>query len=142
MSNVAFVPLFERLIDEDLDEVFEATPKRFSTPEELRSSIQKDLENLLNTRSASLWKKFDSSALYSYGVNITAPASAPNVFEIQKLESEIDDAIKQFEPRLIDAKSRLVCIEDDPSKVRVSIDAMVMLENRKTPLSFPIVIDL
>ncbi|MDR1236011.1 MAG: type VI secretion system baseplate subunit TssE [Holosporaceae bacterium] len=143
MENVSFTPLFERLTDDKPEESFEKKPKRFSTFRELQESIITDLSRLLNTRVSPFWKKCAGKTAipYSYGVNVTAPASAENVFEIQELESRIDGVIRQFEPRLINAKSRVVGVGSDPSNVFVNIDAVINVENRRAILSFPIVID-
>ncbi|MDR1983101.1 MAG: type VI secretion system baseplate subunit TssE [Holosporaceae bacterium] len=143
MTNAAIASLFEKLTDENLEEQFEQSPKRFATFNELQNSILNDLSRLLNTRVSNVWKNSADkiTAPYSYGINITAPTSAENIFEIQALESKIDAVIRQFEPRLIDAKSHVIGIGNDPSSVLVNIDAMTILENRKTPLSFPIAVD-
>ncbi|MDR0555806.1 MAG: type VI secretion system baseplate subunit TssE [Holosporaceae bacterium] len=135
--NTAPIPLFEKLFDENTDEQFEKTPKRFSSFRDLQKSILQDLSYLLNTRAPPLWQE----SPLSYGVTVTAPTSAENVFEIQELESRIDYVIKKFESRLTNAKSHITGIGSDPSRIFVSIDAAVTLENRKMPLSFPLVIE-
>jgi type VI secretion system lysozyme-like protein len=144
MKNAATVSLFERLIDEDPDESFEKHPKKFLNFRELQESLARDLSRLLNTRVSQFWKdNFGKTTVpYSYGVNITAPASAENVFEIHGLESNIDDAIRRFEPRLINAKSHVIGTYRDPSRVFIDIEATINIENRKTQLSFPIAIDI
>jgi type VI secretion system lysozyme-like protein len=144
MTNAAMASLFEKLIDENLDEPFEKNPKRFLTFNELQNSILNDLSRLLNTKVSNIWKNSAAKVTipYSYGINITAPTSAESIFEIQALESRIDAVIRQFEPRLIDAKSHFVGIGKDPSSIFVNIDAMILRENRRTPLSFPVVVDI
>jgi type VI secretion system lysozyme-like protein len=141
-NNVAITSLFDKLVDDNLEESFEKNSKRNLTFNELQNSISNDLTCLLNTRVATYWKSQANKTPYSYGVNVTAPTSVESVFEIQELESRIDDAIRQFEPRLINAKSQVMNIGNDPSSVFINIDAMINVENRKTPLSFPIVIDM
>jgi type VI secretion system lysozyme-like protein len=140
MTNVAITPLFEKLIDEDIEEQFEKNPKRFSTFDQFQESIAEDLSRLLNSRVSITWKNNPIKTPYAYGVNVVAPGSAENVFEIQELQSRIDGAIKQFEPRLINARSTVTGAGSVPGSVFANIDAEVNLENRKAPLSFPIVI--
>ncbi|MDR0968829.1 MAG: type VI secretion system baseplate subunit TssE [Holosporaceae bacterium] len=142
MSDVAITSLFEKLIDENADESFEKTPKRFATFAEFQDSIAQDLTRLLNSKVATAWRKNPITTPYAYGAIVTAPAAAEDVFEIQELQSRIDDAIRKFEPRLINAKSTFVGVGNDSSVAFVTIDATVNLENRKAPLSFPITIDL
>ncbi|MDR1561393.1 MAG: type VI secretion system baseplate subunit TssE [Holosporaceae bacterium] len=141
MGNI--IPLFETLIDSDTETQFEKVSKRISTLAELQNSIEKDLSRLLNTRVSNVWKACGSESRtpFSYGVNITAPTSAENVFEIQDLEARIDDVIKSFEPRLTNAKSRVVGFGKDPSTLFVNIEAVLSVENRRVQLSFPVVID-
>ncbi|MDR1333993.1 MAG: type VI secretion system baseplate subunit TssE [Holosporaceae bacterium] len=139
MSNT--VPLFEKLTDEAPEAQFEKVPRRFPTLEEVQNSIREDLTRLLNTRIAILWKNRKDLTPFSYGVNITAPTSAENVFEIQELENSIDKIIKLFEPRLKDVKSKIVRFGNDPRSLFVNINATTEFENQRTPLSFPVVID-
>ncbi|MDR2646288.1 MAG: type VI secretion system baseplate subunit TssE [Holosporaceae bacterium] len=141
MVNAAATTLFEKLIDENPEESYEKKFNGFSTVNHMQDSILKDLSYLLNTRVSSLWKRIGNKVPYSYGVNITAPSSAENVFEIQELESKINDAIEQFEPRLINAKSQVINFGNDSSCIFVNIEAQVIFENRKVPLSFPIILD-
>jgi predicted component of type VI protein secretion system len=141
MTNIAIASLFEKLIDENTEEPFEQKPKRFYTFNEFQESILKDLTCLLNAKVSISWKSNPITTPYSYGVNVTAPTSAENVFEIQDLQFRIDDVIRRFESRLINAKSTVIGVGSDPSGVFVNIDATIALENRKTPLSFPVVID-
>ncbi|MDR2723652.1 MAG: type VI secretion system baseplate subunit TssE [Holosporaceae bacterium] len=142
MINTAAISLFEKLIDENSEELFENKNQRLLTFNQVQNSILKDLSYLLNTRVSLFWKDYGNKIPYSYGVNVTAPSSAENVFEIQELESKIDNVIKQFEPRLINAKSQLINSGNDPSSICVNIEASVILENREIPLSFPLVIDI
>lgn len=46
----AFVPLFERLIDEDLEQAAECPVKKFYSFEELKQSIKRELLNILGTQ--------------------------------------------------------------------------------------------
>jgi type VI secretion system lysozyme-like protein len=133
--------LFEKLTDEDPETQFERIPKRISDVDELKRSIIEDLSRLLNTRVAPLWKNICKiTTPFSYGVNVTAPTSAENVFEIQELEARINDVIKQFEPRLLDIQSHVVNVGSDPSILFVNVEATVKVEDRKIPLSFPIIV--
>lgn len=143
MEDVTTTPLFERLTDEELDILFENNPKRFSSLSEKQSLILKDLSVLLNTRVALLWQNYVSKVPipYAYGVNVTCTVSAENIFEIQQLEKRIDDVIKRFEPRLINAKSHVMGTGTDPSTLFVNIEAEVMIRGHKTPLTFPVVVE-
>ncbi|MCR5224695.1 MAG: type VI secretion system baseplate subunit TssE [Alphaproteobacteria bacterium] len=144
MENVVTAPLFERLVDENTDVPFEKNPKRYLPLSELQEVILKDLSNLLNTRVAIFWQNYVSKITvpYAYGVNATCTVSAENVFEIQELESRIDKVIQQFEPRLINARTHVVGTGTDPSTLFINIDAEIIFEGHKTPLTFPVVVDM
>jgi type VI secretion system lysozyme-like protein len=141
MANT--IPLFEKLIDNDPEVLFEKVPKQLANLAELEDLIRLDLSRLLNTRISIFWKNYSSKIAipFAYGVNITAPASAENVFEIQEIEAHVDEIIKQFEPRLIGARSHVINLGKDPSSLFMNIEATIEIENRRTPLSFPVVID-
>jgi type VI secretion system lysozyme-like protein len=136
--------LFEKLIDEDTEIKFEKNPKRFRSFADLQRSIAEDLSLLLNTRVATFWKNnYSKSAIpFAYGVNLIGSVIAENPAEMQQVASEIDGVIRQFEPRLINAKSCVQAMEADPCALYVTIDANVIFEDRKTPFSFPVVINL
>lgn len=142
-TEATTAPLFERLTDEELDVPFEKTPKRFTSLSEKQSLILKDLSLLLNTRVAILWQNYLSRlpVPYSYGVNVTCTVSAENIFEIQQLEKRIDDAIRRFEPRLINAKSHVIGTGTDPSTLFINIEAEIMIHGHQTPLTFPVVVN-
>ena len=144
MEDVVTAPLFERLIDEELEVPFEKTPKRYLPLSEMQEAILQDLSRLLNTRVAIFWQNYVSKITvpYAYGVNATCIVSAENVFEIQELESRIDKVIKEFEPRLINARTHVVGTGTDPSTLFINIDAEVIFEGHKTPLTFPVVVDM
>jgi type VI secretion system protein ImpF len=145
MPNVSIAPLFEKLQDEDTEIPFEKQPKRFFSPEDFKQSIRLDLERLLNTRVAHLWDRDNVNndvTPFSYGLNATGTVASGNVFEIKALENRLDKVIRQFEPRLLNVKSKVQKIGPNPGSALVVIDAVVMVENRREELSFPVEIGL
>lgn len=144
MDYAAVAPVFDRLMDEDIDTPFDSQPKQFLSFEELQMSIMRDLSDLLNTRAALSWQTCVEkiAAPYAYGVNIKIPASPEEVSDLQELEMNIDRAIRDFEPRLIDAHSHVVAVGDPAGKLSITIDAIVAYKNHHSPLSFPIVISI
>lgn len=144
MEYAAIAPVFDRLIDEDIDTPLDIRPKQFLSLEELQMSIIRDLSNLLNTRATLSWHMCIEKIAtpYAYGVKMKIPTSPENVFEIQELEANIDKAIRDFEPRLIDAHSHVIGIGDPAGTLEISIDAIIAYKNHHSPLSFPIVISI
>lgn len=144
MEYAAVAPLFDRLVDDDLDVPFDSQPKQYLSFEELQESIIHDLSNLLNTRATLSWRQYVEKIIapYSYGVNVKVPTSPDNVMEIQELESNINRAIRDFEPRLTDAHAHVIGIEDPAGTLSVMIDAIVVYKEHHAILSFPIVISV
>lgn len=142
MKHVATLPIFDRLIDENVEQSSEHNLKKYISLDELKESIMRDLSLLMNTRVSSFWMGFPSALPYSYGISITAPNYAETVFEIQALENRATKVITMFEPRLKNVKVHIINYGVDPGKAFMQIDADVMLDEKRIPLSFPIVMEL
>ena len=143
MKKVSALPIFDRLIDENIEEPFEIEAKHYITLDELQKSISQDLTRLLNTRISSFWIDYSKTMMipFSYGINATAPSNAETVFEIKDLESRIRRVISEFEPRLANVQVHIISYGIDPGKAYVQIDANVTDGDKRIPLSFPIVME-
>lgn len=144
MKTSTAIPLFDRLVDDDVDVISEPIPYRFMNEQDCYDFIRQDLERLLNTRVAMIWRPntHNSNVPFSYGVNATCTVSAENIFEIQELEKRIDDVIALFEPRLINAKSHVLKTGIEPSTLFISIDAQLDIEGKQKFVTFPVVVDM
>ena len=143
MKKIAALPIFDRLVDEDVEHSFELEAKRFVSLEELKISIANDLSRLLNTKISPFWVEYSKTMMmpFSYGVNATAPNRAETVFEIQDLEARISQVIAEYEPRLKNVRVQVVSYGADPCKAGVQVDGEVIDEGKRIPLSFPIVME-
>lgn len=143
MKKIAVLPIFDRLVDEKIEDSFESEVKRYISLEELKLSISEDLTRLLNTKISPFWVDYAKTMMipFSYGINSTAPSSAETVFEIQDLESRIRHVIAEFEPRLTNVQVHILSLGVDPGKACLQIDATVADEDKRIPLSFPIVME-
>lgn len=144
MPKVSIAPLFERLTDENTEIPFEKVPKSFSSLEEMRASIIEDISRLLNTRISAFWRDYEQKnriTPFSYGVDISAALSTENTAEMRALEAHIEKALRTFEPRLIDPKVYVQGTENDPGSLFINIDASIIMENRRIPMSFPVILN-
>jgi len=143
MKKVSVLPLFDRLVDEDVDASSEIEARRFISLDELKESITKDLTFLLNTKISPFWVEYSKTMKipFSYGINSTAPSSAETVFEIQDLEERIRQTIADFEPRLKNVQIQILTMGVTPGNADVLIDADVIAGNLRVPLSFSIVME-
>lgn len=144
MPKLSHIPLFEKLIDENTEESFEKTTKTLSSFEELQASIMEDLSRLLNTRLIAFWQDYaakNQQTPFLYGVDIDAAMSTQNTSDMQVLEQHIETAVRNFEPRLINPQVHVQGTGNDPGTLFITIDAYLMMENRRVPLSFPIILN-
>lgn len=143
MKNSAILPIFDKLTIEESGEKNDNFNDKISL-ELLKKSIQKDLTYLLNTRFFPLWNEYYQKIYfpYTYGANLTGAVTAETVFEIQQLENKILNAITQFEPRLKNVRVHITNNLTDPSKIFIAIEANIFIENKKIPLTFPILMDI
>jgi type VI secretion system protein ImpF len=132
--------LFDRLIDGHPGDTSEQSPLQTLSPEAFIESVRCEVSRLLNTRNSTAWAETGSDrSVLNYGViDYTAfyPASQANR---RRLEQTIQGALAAFEPRLTRVRVQ-VHPPDDRGGLRVSIDAMLVAETVRTPISFPVVI--
>jgi type VI secretion system lysozyme-like protein len=105
LTRGAFVPLFDRLSTADTN--FKTEP--LLTPEQLQSSIARDLSRLLNTRSSLLVAEYIAQAgtTLDYGMPDISALSAKSDSDLAVLQTLVTHAIQCFEPRLnhVDVKA-------------------------------------
>lgn len=133
--------LLDRLLDDEPTNTRETPKSRSQVLQELKQSVRRDLENLLNTRWAcEQWPpQLDQieTSLASYGIpdfsgiNMSTPASREN------LRQTVETAIQQYEPRL--QRVKVVLQENaDPSDrtLRLRIDGQLYAEPAPEPVVF------
>jgi len=145
VKNIAVLPLFERLIDDDLLEKRDEQYDSNISLDRLKESILNSLTLLLNTRIDACWKncsdQYDEPFPFAFGVNLTAPKAAETVFEIQDLEKSVLQTISRFEPRLKNVRVEIEPNLRDASKATVHINADVEIHDMKTRMTFPILME-
>lgn len=133
--------LLDRLLDDEPTNTRETPKSRSQVLRELRQSVRRDLENLLNTRwPCETWPpqldQIDHS-LASYGIpdfsgiNMSTPASR------EHLRETVEAAIRHFEPRLQRVKVVLQNNADLLDRtLRLRIDAQLYAEPAPEPVVF------
>jgi type VI secretion system protein ImpF len=139
--------VLERLIDHQPENSAEAPLSRAQSVRELRKAVRRDLEWLLNTR-----RNVDdpgdtlselSNSLYVFGLPDFSSFSVSSPADQARLHRDILAAIKLFEPRLTNV--RVIPIEDTSTgmqRVRLRIDAMLVMDPAPEPISFDTLIEL
>jgi type VI secretion system lysozyme-like protein len=138
------MPLFDRLVDEDLSVRREVRPKRTLDRRGLMESVRRELEQLLNTRCpvpAHQLSERERSVI-DYGIPDLSHLSAASHNDRILLAEYLRQAIATFEPRLMDV--RVVIEEAQGNALGLSgrIEASLITETVPEPVSFATVLQL
>jgi type VI secretion system protein ImpF len=108
--------LLDRLMDDEPGQTLESRERRVLSPAQLRESVRRDLAWLLNTtrlaavKDLSEWPEVERSVL-NYGVADLSGKSLAGV-EPAALERMLEQAIRDFEPRLLPESVRVRAIAE------------------------------
>jgi type VI secretion system protein ImpF len=138
--------VLDRLLDFEPGVSTEAPKSRSKSLRELKLSVRRDLEWLLNTRKfiqeipENLEETQKSVAVYGLPDFTSATAKSPN--EQKRLVKQIETALKTFEPRFLDLKVTLEPLNDLDRALKFRIDARLDVEPAPEPISFDTVFQL
>jgi type VI secretion system protein ImpF len=144
-NDIRIIPsVLDRLIDEDPDRVLEAPPSRSKSIEDLKQSVKRDLEWLLNTRQnaagiPSELKELTHS-LATYGLPDFSAFSVKSPSDHARMQRILETAISSFEPRLENVVVTLIPVRDVEQKLRFRIDARLRVEPAPEPVTFDTVL--
>lgn len=133
--------VFDRLLDDEPTNPNETAASRRQILRELKQSVSRDLENLLNTRQRwgqwpeSLAELDDSLVNYGIpdftGVNMSIPS------ERERLRATIQRVIERFEPRFQSVKVKLLDnAESFDRTLRFRIDGLLNVDPAPEPVIF------
>jgi type VI secretion system lysozyme-like protein len=134
----ARIPLFERLTDLHPIEATETVPLRIYTLEQLADSVRREVARLLNTRSLA---KDRNGSVLDYGLPDFSWMSAASGDDRRLLADTIARKIAAFEPRLTQVRVTLDRDPSDPRRLVGSINAILLTETLREPVSFPLLMD-
>jgi type VI secretion system protein ImpF len=140
------LPLLDRLID-DAPDASREPPLSFADAENtLKNSVRRDLEALLNARRR--WRSLPAryaelpTSLLAYGISDFTSGAFNDAQRRDRLRSEIEQAIRQFEPRLTGVRVTLVERNDNlDATLRLQIEAMLRTEPAPEPIAFETLVD-
>ena len=133
--------VLDRLIDMEPEVQREAPKSRTQVLRELKNSVRRDLENLLNTRwRCTAWppnlEELDISVV-NYGIPDFTGANMSLSSEREQLRQTIEKVIQQFEPRFKTVRVVLVENKDEFDRsLRFRIDALLHAEPAPEPVVF------
>lgn len=140
------ISVLDRLIDFDPGISREPASSRSRNLKQLKETVRRDLEWLLNTRATALEETPDPlelhSSLATYGLPDFTNLGTNNVDDQRRMRAAIQNAIKVFEPRLQDVAVTLQASESSDRVLHFRIDARLRVEPTPEPISFDTVLQI
>lgn len=138
--------LLDRLIDYEPGSSQEAPRSRSNSLRELKQSVQRDLEWLLNTRAyfGNTDERLEEvrKSVAFYGLPDFTGVSAKSHLEQTRMTKAIETAIKNFEPRFLDLRVTLEPLSTTDKSLRFRIEANLNMEPTPEPVVFDTVLQL
>ena len=136
--------VLDRLIDLEPRAAAEEPKSRSQSLRDLRSSVRRDLEWLLNTRchgdeSVPADAEIRRSVEF-YGLPDIMSLSPKSPAEQKRLTKALEAAIRSFEPRFLDLKVTLDPVNDVDRQLKFRIEARLDVEPTPEPVVFDTVL--
>ncbi|MYM87606.1 type VI secretion system baseplate subunit TssE [Duganella sp. BJB1802] len=140
-----FTPgLFDRLMDMPVNGASNGTVSRLSI-EDLKDSVARDLEALLNTRTVipeELLKRYPECgrSIVTYGLNDFAGLSLSSTDDRAYICRCLEKAIARHEPRLRNVQASLELRADSINRLNFAITALLVVSSAHEPVNFDAVL--
>jgi type VI secretion system protein ImpF len=138
--------LVDRLLDFQPKASVEPAMTYRKSLETLRSSLRRDLENLLNTRCApeigqSEYEELQRS-VFCYGLPDITAMSANYLHDHERLLASVEEALKRFEPRLNPVKVSISTVKTPQRVLRFVIEGMLRVDPAPEHVVFDAALEL
>ena len=135
--------LFDRLVDLHPDEDEGERPLRILDREQLKMSVRRELERLLNTRCSLPLHGLDEAerSVINYGIPDFSSLSAHNADDHALIASIIGKTISAFEPRLRQVRVEVHPVENNEGALWLSIEGVMAIDLFNEPVSFPVLLN-
>jgi type VI secretion system protein ImpF len=145
--EIRVVPsLLDRLLDEDPDNSRDGIPTRAETVRAYRRAVQRDLEQLVNTRNpfADLAPEFVEvrRSVIAFGLPDFTSSNVNSPSDQERLRQVIKSVIEFFEPRLTGIVAELVPAGTTERGLRLRIEARLQMDPAPERISFDIVMPM
>ena len=139
MDN-AQASLLDRLIDEDPDNSRESVQYRLLNVRQVKASVVRDLENLLNSRRdiTVLPAEFHEleNSVVTYGLKDFTGENTDSQKVRQTIRKDVERTIARFEPRLKNVKVDLETGDKKERNLSFRISAMLVVDPIREPVTF------
>lgn len=139
--------LFDRLIDDNLNEVHESGDQSFFDLYKVKESIRIEVSRLLNTRSSGIESAdvVQDRDLYGtpslYGIPDFTRFEVTTEQEWPSIENILKKTIMRFEPRLKDANAKILRFDNLTQSLVVQIDAKLIIKKISEEVTFAVAIE-
>lgn len=145
-QQITQASVLDRLIDEEPQNSYEPVQYRLASIRQVRASVVRDLENLLNTRRHIVdiepeYKELGKS-LFVYGVKDFTSKNPRSPATQKQLKADIMKTIELFEPRLHSVTVQIELDEDRGGNVHFRINGLLVLESDTEPVTFDTYFDV
>jgi type VI secretion system protein ImpF len=136
--------IVDRLVDHEPRNQNEAPKSRLQTLSELKQSVRRDIEYLLNTRITN--RNLDENleevrrSVAFYGLPDFTASSANDPEEQSRMTAAIEKAIEIFEPRFVGLRVHLEPVDPLDKQLRFRIEANLNVEPAPEPVVFDTVL--
>ena len=138
--------VLDRLIDLDPKRSEELPLSRSQSLREFKANVCRDLEWLFNSRqpleTLELGKLLRNS-VYAYGLPDITSMSVSNMRDRKRLSQAMEEAVRSFEPRILNPRVTMSTIEDGKvQRLRFIIEGLLRVDPSPEPVSFDTVLDV
>jgi type VI secretion system protein ImpF len=138
--------VLDRLIDLEPRSHRDVLPTRAESVRDLRRAVQRDLDNLLNSRNSFFDLSSDfaeaGQSVLTYGLPDFSALNLASPRDQNRLRQAIETTIRTFEPRLTGIVATITPQPAADRSLRLHIDARLIMDPSPTPVSFDIVMPL
>lgn len=138
--------LLDRLVDLEPRSSQEAPKSRSNSLHELKQSVQRDLEWLLNTRAYAgvIDERLEevNKSVAVYGLPDFTGIGAESHIEQKRMADALKTALTNFEPRFIDLRVTLEPINTTDKSLTFRIEANLNVEPSPEPIAFDTVLEM
>jgi type VI secretion system protein ImpF len=138
--------LLDRLIDHAPKVSTEPQSARSAMPAQIKESVKRDLEWLLNSKQALAGWPEDlrhlGRSLLTYGMPDFSSSTLSNTAHQDRLRRAVEETIARFEPRLSRVTVTLVEGREFDRSLRFRIDALLRIDPAPEPVTFDSVLQL
>jgi type VI secretion system protein ImpF len=138
--------ILDRLVDYEPGVSHEPVQYRLLSIGQVKASVIRDLENLLNTRRQILtppvaYREVNNS-LFVYGLRDFTAQSPKSVSVRQQLRQDVEKTISRFEPRLKNVTVHLETPTETERNLRFRINGLLFVEPVAEPVTFDTYFDV